>query len=79
MRDISPEYAALCGCTYCDLRHFSCGHDIPTGSCEFFVLGKCFNCTIRKASNGEFVEGVCSDAYDYGGCVNYKPIEDEDE
>ena len=73
------EYYKKFGCHYCDYRH-SCDYEpmefIGDGpereECEHFKLGKCFNCSIRLANNGEFVEGVCSDVFDFAGCDNYK-------
>ena len=65
-------------CHYCDYRH-CCSVEEPHWDpkedepCKEFVLGRCFHCAIRYASNGEWVNGVCDDVNDYGGCHNFKP------
>lgn len=74
---ITFEEAKKSGCRYCDLRHFMCGYPSPYDEngwkeCPHFVLGKCFNCAVFIGNNGEPVEGICSDVYDFGGCENYK-------
>lgn len=78
MKIPSEEEARKRGCHYCDLRHFMCGYPNPCDEkgnlkeCEHFVLGKCFRCAHRIANRGEFIEGVCDDVYDWGGCNNFK-------
>ena len=70
---MTEEQAKKYGCCYCDERHSICGHTpTPNGSCKGFVLGRCFRCLHRLANNGEFVEGICDDVNDYGGCRNFK-------
>lgn len=66
--------ASKFGCNYCNDRHFSCDYfDINQPIhhvCKGFKLGRCFYCSIVLAK-GEFVDGLCSDVFDWYGCDNF--------
>lgn len=78
INNITYDHAKKQGCLYCNLRHSNCGYPDPWDEdlnwieCEHFVLGKCFDCIVRKQNNGEFVPGVCADIFDFSGCDNFK-------
>ena len=63
--------ASKYGCNYCNDRHFSCDYDGSLDRvCPGFRLGRCFYCSVLLAE-GKFVEGVCSDVFDWYGCDNF--------